>query len=64
MLCLINGVKPRQMPFEMLKRDLQNAPLLNTIEVGLSIPVVLHTDVSENSISVTLSQLKEGDQKI
>lgn len=50
--------------FEMLKKDLQNAPALSTIEVCSEASFVLKTHVSENAISVTLSQLQEGKEKI
>ena len=50
--------------FEVLKKDLQNAPALSTIEVCPETSFVLKTHVSENAISVTLFQLQEGKEKI
>ncbi|XP_040191398.1 uncharacterized protein LOC120924477 [Rana temporaria] len=56
--------QPQTDAFKMLKWDVQNAHSLSTIEIGPSMSVRLYTDLSENSISVTLSQLKNGKQKI
>ena len=50
--------------FDVLKKGLQNAPMLSTIEVCSEVPFVLKTHVSENAISVKLSQLKDGKEKI